>query len=127
MNEIKTFSCNFKKFIDAWYELAFNINKMPLNRYQQKCRVYLDEYPEQEKLRENYLENSWQWIRRKVFFYNTSHYEFKNEELIKKVLIRKKTNEWFKEIAKANLEKYFGTFTQKNPYEHFKIRFMRRQ
>lgn len=40
-----------KNFVEKWYR---NPNKMPLFRYQEKCRFYVDEYPEQEELRQNY-------------------------------------------------------------------------
>lgn len=103
------------KFCSLWAIMRANARKST-RFYQDKCRVYLDEYPEQEK-------NIQEWYHKNDYFYKRSlkfrnyNNEFKNEELIKEVLREKS----------KSLKKLQEDFFQKDLYQKVKDTYFERR
>lgn len=45
----------FKRFINELYDCFVNPDKMSIKIYQDRCRIYLDEYKGQKEAREEYF------------------------------------------------------------------------
>jgi hypothetical protein len=82
--------------------------EIPIEDYQDLFRVYLDEYSVRNPFRKR-------------------EHEFKNEKLIKEVLAIKNIKRCAKNLIKIMAKSGITLEEPKNPFEHFKIRFMRRQ